>query len=81
MQRMGTPVVISDFEKLAAEKLPRNAWNYYASGADGEQTLSENCKAFERYYYYYCYCYCHYQYHYLLILLYRVFTSYITGCD
>ena len=82
MQRMGTPVVISDFEKLAAEKLPRNAWNYYAAGADGEQTLSENCKAFERYYYYYfCYCYYRYQYHYLLILLCRVFTGYITGCN
>ena len=48
---MAAPVVISDFEKIAARNLPLNAWNYYASGADGEQTLGENCKAFDRYFF------------------------------
>ena len=42
------PICIADFEKIAKTKLTQNAWNYYSSGADDEQTLSENCTAFNR---------------------------------
>ncbi|XP_057315504.1 uncharacterized protein LOC130656629 isoform X2 [Hydractinia symbiolongicarpus] len=42
------PVCVADIEAIARKNLTRNALNYYVSGADGEQTLSENCKAFDR---------------------------------
>ncbi len=42
------PIVLSDVEKIGGEKLAQNAWNYYSSGADGQQTLSENKHAFDR---------------------------------
>ena len=39
---------IGDFEKIAQGKITENAWRYYSSGADGEQTLSENRNAYDR---------------------------------
>lgn len=42
------PVTVSDIEKIAAEKLDKNAYDYYSSGADDEITLKENCNAFNR---------------------------------
>jgi isopentenyl diphosphate isomerase/L-lactate dehydrogenase-like FMN-dependent dehydrogenase len=45
----GEPVCISDFENYAKEFLPKNAWDYYSSGANEEITLRENRCAFNRY--------------------------------
>ena len=42
------PVNISDFEKLAKEKLPQMAYDYYSSGANDEITLRENIEAYKR---------------------------------
>ena len=42
------PVCIDDIAELAKQKLDRNAYNYYASGADEEQTLKDNVEAFKR---------------------------------
>jgi 4-hydroxymandelate oxidase len=39
---------LRDLEACAREKLPRIAYDYYASGAWDEVTLRENCAAFER---------------------------------
>ncbi|NOS69730.1 MAG: alpha-hydroxy-acid oxidizing protein, partial [Verrucomicrobia bacterium] len=39
---------LSELEKLAKEKLPQSAHDYYASGAWDEVTLRENRAAFER---------------------------------
>jgi 4-hydroxymandelate oxidase len=41
-------VNLSDFERCAAERLERVAFEYYASGAHDEITLRENHAAFER---------------------------------
>ena len=41
-------VNISDFEKLAKEKLPQMAYDYYSSGANDEITLRENIEAYKR---------------------------------
>ena len=43
------PACISDFEKHAKEVLPKNAWDYYSSGANEGITLWENRRAFDRY--------------------------------
>ncbi|CAG0898965.1 unnamed protein product [Darwinula stevensoni] len=43
------PVCILDFEKYAYSTLPRNALDYYRSGADHQQTLLDNRAAFQRY--------------------------------
>ena len=43
------PVCVADFEKFAHEALPRNAVDYYRSGANNQETLQENVKAFTRY--------------------------------
>ena len=40
---------VSDFEKYAQMKLDSNAWGYYSSGANMEQTLRDNKEAFQRY--------------------------------
>ncbi|RKP07112.1 hypothetical protein THASP1DRAFT_31073 [Thamnocephalis sphaerospora] len=48
MAATGTPVSLSDFEKLAEARLSRNAWDYYASGADDMLTLRANQRAFSR---------------------------------
>lgn len=39
---------VSDYERAAAERLPREVLDYYASGANDEWTLRENRAAFER---------------------------------
>ena len=39
----------ADFEAHAREVLTKEAWDYYAGGANDEQTLKENVIAFSRY--------------------------------
>ena len=39
---------LSDFEAHAQKVLDRNAWDYYSSGANHEQTLRDNKEAFQR---------------------------------
>lgn len=41
-------VTIDDFEEAARAVLPKQAWDYYRSGADEEHTLLRNRAAFER---------------------------------
>lgn len=41
-------VNLSEFEKLAREKLPKMVYDYYASGACDEVTLGDNRAAFDR---------------------------------
>jgi (S)-2-hydroxy-acid oxidase len=36
------PVNVQDYAALAKKKLPRNAYDYYASGANDMITLAEN---------------------------------------
>ncbi|KAG0223402.1 Hydroxyacid oxidase 1 [Actinomortierella wolfii] len=43
-----TPVCLADLEANAHIKLPKNALDYYRSGADEMQTLKDNQDAFER---------------------------------
>ncbi|KAJ1916604.1 hypothetical protein IWQ60_008049 [Tieghemiomyces parasiticus] len=42
------PVCVADFEVAARNLLPRNAWDYYASGAEDMYTLRDNTDAFAR---------------------------------
>ncbi|KAH7464873.1 hypothetical protein PRIC1_005533 [Phytophthora ramorum] len=44
----GTPLNLLEFEEFAREYLPKNAFDYYASGADDMVTLHENRAAFQR---------------------------------
>ena len=44
----GEPVCIQDFEKYAGAYLPKRAFDYYASGANDEQTIEESKSAFKR---------------------------------
>nr|CAB3251764.1 hydroxyacid oxidase 1-like [Phallusia mammillata] len=46
---MSQPICVNDFEPWAKNKLTKNAWDYYCSGATEEQTLQDNCAAFKRY--------------------------------
>lgn len=39
---------IQELQRKAIQELNSNARNYYESGGDDEQTLSENCRAFDR---------------------------------
>ena len=39
---------LRELEALAQARLPKMAWDYYASGADDERCVRENCAAFER---------------------------------
>jgi 4-hydroxymandelate oxidase len=41
-------LTVRDFERAARRRLSRGAYDYYRSGADGERTLRENVRAFER---------------------------------
>ena len=41
-------VTVDDYEPIARERLPREAYDYYAGGAGDEWTLAENRRAFER---------------------------------
>ncbi len=43
-----TPVNLTDFEALAREQLSREAYDYYAGGAQDEVTLRENRAAYDR---------------------------------
>ncbi|GMF16311.1 unnamed protein product [Phytophthora fragariaefolia] len=43
-----TPLNVLEFEEYAREYLPKNAFDYYASGADDMVTLRENREAFKR---------------------------------
>lgn len=42
------PLNLNEFEAVAREILPRNAYDYYAGGSDDEITLAENRDAFAR---------------------------------
>ncbi len=46
---MSNLVCVDDFAREALSILPRNALDYYRSGADGEVTLSQNRDALRRY--------------------------------
>ncbi|PRQ29486.1 putative (S)-2-hydroxy-acid oxidase [Rosa chinensis] len=39
---------VSEYEKIAKEKLPKMVYDYYASGAEDQWTLKENKRAFSR---------------------------------
>jgi 4-hydroxymandelate oxidase len=41
-------ISLEDFEALARQRLPKMAFDYYASGADDELTLHDNVAAFDR---------------------------------
>ena len=41
-------VTVDDYEPIARERLPREAYDYYAGGAGDEWTLAENRRAFDR---------------------------------
>ncbi|XP_057315505.1 uncharacterized protein LOC130656630 [Hydractinia symbiolongicarpus] len=43
------PVCLADVERIASKQMTENAWNYYASGSDNEQTMNENSNTFTRY--------------------------------
>ena len=43
-----TMFCLADFEAHAREALGRNAWDYYSSGANRQQTLRDNEEAFSR---------------------------------
>ncbi len=45
---MTEPLNVHDYERLARERLPENAWEYLRGGAGDETTLRANCTAFER---------------------------------
>ena len=40
---------LADYEAHAKKVLDKNAWDYYSSGANQEQTLRDNVEAFARY--------------------------------
>ena len=46
---MNQPINLFEYEALAPQKLPKMAYDYYASGAEDEITLAENRQAFRRY--------------------------------
>ncbi|GFS94666.1 hydroxyacid oxidase 1 [Nephila pilipes] len=48
MSKSSDFICVEDFEKYALQTLPRNAADYYRSGANEEQTLQENREAFKR---------------------------------
>jgi L-lactate dehydrogenase (cytochrome) len=48
MRAPKSAVNIEDLRRLAKRRLPRVVFDYIDGGADGEATLRENCRAFER---------------------------------
>jgi (S)-2-hydroxy-acid oxidase len=42
------PITIAEITTIAQKKLPKQVWDYYASGADEERTLKRNANAFDR---------------------------------
>jgi len=45
---MGEITNISEYEEIAKQKLPKMAFDYYASGAEDQWSLQENRNAFSR---------------------------------
>ena len=45
---MNRPVCVKDFEEFAKKYLPKNALDYYQSGADDEYSLQDNTISFKR---------------------------------
>jgi (S)-2-hydroxy-acid oxidase len=43
------PITIDEFEQIARSKLPKNVFDYYASGADEQKALKRNQTAFDQY--------------------------------
>jgi (S)-2-hydroxy-acid oxidase len=39
---------VTEYEAIAKQKLPKMVYDYYASGAEDQWTLSENRNAFSR---------------------------------
>ncbi|XP_032444008.1 2-Hydroxyacid oxidase 1 [Xiphophorus hellerii] len=46
----GQRVCVSDYEEEARRVLPKAVYDYYRSGADGQNTLADNVAAFNRWY-------------------------------
>lgn len=49
-ERTMVPYNLDDYQKLAKAKLPRDLYEYLASGSDDEQTLSQNRAAFKQWF-------------------------------
>ncbi|OAT04337.1 FMN-dependent alpha-hydroxy acid dehydrogenase [Blastomyces gilchristii SLH14081] len=47
-QQKEDPITIAELAILAQKKLPKQVWDYYASGADEENALRRNRSAFDR---------------------------------
>ena len=45
---MGEITNVMEYQAIAEQKLPKMAYDYYASGAEDEWTLKENREAFSR---------------------------------
>lgn len=45
---MGEITNVMEYQAIAKQKLPKMAYDYYASGAEDEWTLNENREAFSR---------------------------------
>jgi len=45
---MREPLNLGELAAIAEARVPKMAWDYYASGADDERSLRENCEAFAR---------------------------------
>ena len=45
---MGEITNVMEYQAIAKQKLPKMAYDYYASGAEDEWTLQENREAFSR---------------------------------
>ena len=45
---MGEITNVTEYQAIAKEKLPKMAYDYYASGAEDQWTLAENRNAFSR---------------------------------
>ena len=46
---MSSPVCVADFEAHAAVSLAKDVFDYYSGGSGSEQTLRNNCAAFQSY--------------------------------
>jgi hypothetical protein len=43
------PVTIAEIRAIAQSRLPGPVWDYYATGADDEETLQRNSAVFQEY--------------------------------
>ncbi|HVN69263.1 MAG TPA: alpha-hydroxy acid oxidase [Candidatus Binatia bacterium] len=48
VKRVNRAVNVADLRRLAERRLPRVVFDYIDGGADGEATMRENCRVFER---------------------------------